>query len=71
MLPAALAAGLAGVPERLVYQLVEAGMTHFVERPDGVVLICPESLGELNRTAYAGAGTADMVAENLDQRSEK
>jgi len=47
MLPAALAAALAGVPERLVYQLVEAEKVHFVERPDGAILICPESLGEL------------------------
>jgi hypothetical protein len=46
MLPAALAAGLAGVTERLVYQWVEAGKVHFLERPNGAILICPESLGE-------------------------
>ena len=46
MLPTALAAGLAGVTERLVYQWVEAGKLHFLERPNGAILICPESLGE-------------------------
>ena len=46
MVPAALAAGLAGVTERLVYQWVEAGKLHFLERPNGAILICPESLGE-------------------------
>lgn len=47
MLSVALAAGLAGVSERLVYRLVEAGKAHFVERPNGVILICSESLGEI------------------------
>ena len=47
MLSVALAAGLAGVPERLIYQRVEAGTTHFVERPNGVILICSESLGKI------------------------
>jgi hypothetical protein len=47
MLSVALAAGLAGVPERLLYQRVEAGTTHFVERPNGVILVCSESLGEI------------------------
>ena len=44
MLPAALAAVLAGAPERLVYQWVEAGKVHFLERPNGAILICLESL---------------------------
>ena len=47
MLSVALAAGLAGLPERLLYQRVEAGTTHFVERPNGVILVCSESLGEI------------------------
>jgi len=47
MLPVALAASLAGVPERLIYQWLEAGKVHFLERPNGVVLICSESLGEM------------------------
>jgi hypothetical protein len=44
MLPVALAAVLAGVQERLVYQWVEAGRVHFLERPNGAILICLESL---------------------------
>jgi hypothetical protein len=44
MLPVAVAAVLAGVPERLVYQWVEAGKVHFLERPNSAILICPESL---------------------------
>jgi hypothetical protein len=47
MLPVALAAALAGVPERSIYQRVEAGKVHFLERPDGAILICPESLAGL------------------------
>jgi hypothetical protein len=49
MLSVALAASLAGVSERLLYQRVEAGQAHFVERPNGLLLICSESLGEKNR----------------------
>jgi hypothetical protein len=47
MLSVALAAGLAGVPERLIYQWVEAGKVHFLQRLNGVVMICQESPGEL------------------------
>jgi hypothetical protein len=47
MLSIAVAAGLAGVSERLLYQRVEAGKVHFVERPSGVLLICSEYLGGL------------------------
>jgi len=47
MLPPALAAGLAGMPERMVYRWVEANKVHFLERPGGAILICSESLGEL------------------------
>jgi hypothetical protein len=47
MLSVTLAAGLAGVAERLLYQWVESGKAHFVERPNGVLLICSESLGGL------------------------
>jgi hypothetical protein len=49
MLSVALAAGLAGVTERLLCQWVESGKAHFVERPNGVLLIGSESLGEENR----------------------
>jgi hypothetical protein len=44
MLPVALAAVVAGVQERLVYQWVEAGKVHFLERPNGAILVCEESL---------------------------
>jgi hypothetical protein len=35
------------VPERLVYQWVEAGKLHFLEQPSGAILICLQSLREL------------------------
>lgn len=47
MVPVALAAVVAGVGERLVYQWVEAGKVHFLERPNGSMLVCEESLGGL------------------------
>jgi len=53
MLPVALAASLAGVPERFIYQWLEAGKVQFLERPNGVVPICPESLRETHRFVAA------------------
>lgn len=44
MMPVALAAVVAGVRERLMYQWVEAGKVHFLERPNGTMLVCEESL---------------------------
>jgi hypothetical protein len=35
MLSVALTAGLAGVPERMVYRWLEKGNVHFLELPDG------------------------------------
>ena len=38
------AAALAQVSPRVIYQRVEAGGLHFTELPDGLLLICPNSL---------------------------
>ena len=38
------AAGVACVTARAVYGLVESGRVHFVETPDGLLLICLNSL---------------------------
>ena len=38
------AAALAGVSQRTIYRRVEAGKVHFIETPDGVLLICLDSL---------------------------
>ena len=46
MLPVAMAAGLSGISERVLYQWVESGNAHFTERPNGEVLICAKSLVE-------------------------
>ena len=38
------AAGVAGLTARAVYALVESGRVHFEETPDGLLLICLNSL---------------------------
>jgi hypothetical protein len=38
------AAAVANVHTRLVYQWVESGLVHFSEAPDGLLLICVNSL---------------------------
>lgn len=38
------AAAAAGVHLRIIYRWIEAGMVHYLERPDGVLLVCPNSL---------------------------
>ena len=43
------AAALARVTVRSVYARVEAGSVHFLETPDGVLLLCADSLGERAR----------------------
>jgi hypothetical protein len=35
-----------GVGARAVYRLVEAGLIHFQETPDGLLLVCPNKLKE-------------------------
>jgi hypothetical protein len=40
------AAGIAGKTVREVNQLVEAGCVHFLETPDGLLLVCVNSLSE-------------------------
>jgi excisionase family DNA binding protein len=39
------AARLAGVTTRTVYRWIEAGKVHFAETPEGLLLVCPNSLG--------------------------
>ncbi|MGH9843676.1 MAG: hypothetical protein ACREEM_33485 [Blastocatellia bacterium] len=38
------AAALAGVTPRAIYRRIESGQLHFVETPDGALLICTNSL---------------------------
>ena len=38
------AAARAGVSLRAIYRLVEAQKLHFIETPEGLVLICPNSV---------------------------
>ena len=38
------AASRAGVSLRAIYRLVEARQLHFIETPEGLVLICPNSV---------------------------
>lgn len=38
------AAARAGVSLRAIYRLVEAHKLHFIETPEGLVLICPNSV---------------------------
>jgi len=39
------AATMAGVTQRTIYRRVEAGELHFIETPDGTLLICANSFG--------------------------
>ena len=39
------AAGLACVSQRTIYRWVEAGKIHFIETPEGGLLVCLQSLG--------------------------
>ena len=48
MVTADEAAILARVNSRAIYQLIEERELHFVETPDGMVLICLNSLGNLS-----------------------
>jgi hypothetical protein len=45
MIGACEAAALAGVSERTVHRLVDAGLLHFAETRSGRLLVCPRSLG--------------------------
>ncbi len=42
-----LAAAVIGASTRAIYRLVEASLLHFAETPDGRLLICQNSLAEL------------------------
>jgi hypothetical protein len=42
-----LAAAIIGASTRAIYRLVEASLLHFAETPDGRLLICQNSLAEL------------------------
>jgi predicted site-specific integrase-resolvase len=44
MIPVEAAATIAGVSTRTIYRWIEAHELHFLERADGVLLICPSSL---------------------------
>ena len=51
------AVAVAGVTSRVIHQWVEAGAVHFAETPDGLLLIC------LNSLAASHEGIAELPAE--------
>ena len=51
-------ARLSGVSSRSVYRLVEAGLVHFSETPDGGLLVCLASLSERLAAPPRGGLTA-------------
>lgn len=46
MLTSAEAAQFAGITSRQIFRLVETGQLHFRETPDGLLLICFDSLSK-------------------------
>ena len=46
-----LAAAIAGISQRTVFQLAEAGEIHFMETNEGQTLFCSCSLAKQNRSA--------------------
>lgn len=44
MLPLDQASTLTGIPERLIYQWVEAGAIHYQEVPNGKLTVCVKTL---------------------------
>ena len=44
LLPPEHAATLTGIPERLIYQWVEAGAIHYREAPNGKLTVCVKTL---------------------------
>ena len=48
------AATVTGIPERLIYQWVEAGAIHFREAPNGKVIVCIKTL--ISRSSDAERG---------------
>lgn len=44
MLPLDQAASVAGVSSRTIYRLVENGQLHFQDTPEGMLLVCLDSL---------------------------
>ena len=55
MIQPEVAARWAGVSTRQIYRWLETRELHFLERPDGLSLVCLESLSELLIAAAAGA----------------
>jgi len=45
MISPELAAVQAGVSVRAIYSSIEAGQIHFLETPEGALLVCVDSLG--------------------------
>jgi hypothetical protein len=44
MIPVEEAVAIAGVSPRTIYRWIEAHEIHFLERADGLLVICPNSL---------------------------
>jgi hypothetical protein len=50
MLPVETAAAVTGFTPRMLYRWVEQETLHFIESPDGTVLLCAESFKTLPET---------------------
>lgn len=68
MLSAEAAATLFHIRCRLVYQIVEAGATHFLETEAGAMFVCPSSLDAA--IGDADAPTAQIVELLTDSAAE-
>jgi hypothetical protein len=47
MLPVETAAAVTGITPRMLYRWMEEAKVHFIESPDGTVLLCAESFKTL------------------------
>lgn len=43
-----------GVPPRAIYSWVEAGLIHYTETPEGLLLVCPNSMPVIRQAEISG-----------------
>jgi hypothetical protein len=56
MVSSEAAAAISGVPMRMLFKLLEAGLIHFRENKDGSVLICVNSIAHCDAAAGFSLG---------------